>query len=136
MKIYLSGNMTPSAEIYDTWTSLFEEHLSLFDTPFECSASKLKDPFDGKFIVHHDLARLKNCDIVVANLSVTDKAHHLTGAVVEIYEAYKQNKPVYVFYGDGVKSEQASSPWIQQFVTKEFEHLTDVLEYLIHEENV
>jgi nucleoside 2-deoxyribosyltransferase len=137
MKIYLSGNMTPSADYYEKWTSMFSDYLEKFDTPYKCSISKLKDPTDGKFIVHHDLARLKRCDILVANLSVTDTSHHLTGAIVEIYEAYKQNKPVYVYYStENPRSEQAGSSWIQQFVTREFNDIIELFDFLIHEENV
>lgn len=135
MKIYLSGNMTPSAEYYDMWTSTMTYDLE--DVNIRTSISELKDPSDGKFIVYHDLARLKRCDMLVANLSVTDHNYHLTGAIVEIYEAYKQNKAVYTFFDDAaLASEQALSPWIQQFVTRHFDTYEDLIDYLRLEENV
>jgi nucleoside 2-deoxyribosyltransferase len=135
MKIYLSGNMSPNPDYYDYWTKDLK-HL-LKDSKFTCSESRLKDPMDSKFIVQHDFARLKRCDMVIANLSVQDTSHHMTGAVVEIYEAYKQNKPVYTFFDSSrFKSEQSSSPWIHEFVTKHFNTLEELLDFIIFEDNL
>lgn len=134
MKIYLSGNMSPSSIYYDEWTQQISEDL---DYVCETSISKLKDPSDGKFIVHHDLARLKRCDMLVANLSVKDFNYHLTGAIVEIYEAFKQNKPVYTFWDESAyPSEQSLSPWIQEFVTKHFNSYEDLIDYIRFEDNL
>jgi len=137
VRIYLSGNMTPDADYYDSWTA--DLALDLDDTDFVCSSSMLKDPSDGKYIVNHDLARLTRCDMVVANLSVTDKNFHLTGLIVEVYEAYKQNKPVYTFFddvGDYIPSDQGLSPWIQQFVTRHFNSYSDLIDFIRFEDNV
>ena len=90
LNLYLAGNMTPNTEYYNMWTDDFE--ASFDEQDFECSKATIASDESGKFIVHHDLARLKRCDILIANLSVKSSENHLTGLVVEIYEAYKQNK--------------------------------------------
>lgn len=134
MKIYLSGNMSPSADYYSDWTQRITEDLGEY---FETSISELKDPTYGKFIVHHDLARLKRCDMVIANLSVQNTNYHLTGAIVEIYEAFKQNKAVYTFWDDGAyPSEQSLSPWIQQFVTRHFHSYDELVDFVRFEDNL
>lgn len=133
LRIYLSGNMTPSSDFYYDWTE--EMAMDLNETQYECSSSMLKDC--GKYIVQHDLARLKRSDLLVVNLSVTDPSHHMTGAVVEVYEAFKRNIPVYAFTNDKYyRSEQANSPWIQQFVTKEFDSYDELLNHLLYFENI
>lgn len=130
--IYLSGNMTPNSGAYYSWVSRMTEDLDL-DYDLSWSVEK----HDPKFIVRHDLARLKKCDILVVNLGVTNTKHHLTGAIVEVYEAYKQNIPVYAFVGDDLKrSEQASSPWISEFITHEFDSYSDIVFHLRWEENL
>jgi nucleoside 2-deoxyribosyltransferase len=132
--IYLSGNMTPDPDIYYDWVKRFtsNEHLDMY------KFSHATDTFnDSQFIVHHDLARLKHSDILVANVGVLNASHHLTGLVVEIYEAYKQNKPVYTFVSDDlIISEQAKSPWLRQFITKEFSSEEELVAYLIFDENL
>ena len=132
--IYLSGNMTPDPNVYYDWVKRFSSNANLDMYKF----SHAKDTFsDGKFIVRHDLARLKHSDILVANVGVLDPSHHLTGLVVEIYEAYKQNKPVYTFVSDDlIVSEQAKSPWVRQFITKEFSSEEELVTYLIFDENL
>lgn len=135
-KIYLSGNMSPDPQYYQDWTSQMADDL---EGHYICSISKFKAAAESKYIVHHDLARLKVCDILVVNLGITEQHHHLTGAVVEVYEAFKQNKPVYAFWDDSsdiVRSQQASSPWIQEFVTNEFYDYEDLIDHLKFEENL
>lgn len=134
-KIYLSGNMSPCADYYYNWTN--DVHSALSDSGYECSISAFKDPSKGRFIVRHDLARLTRCDMVVINLSLMDEAYHMTGAVVEIYEAYKQGKPVYAFTEeDCPRSPQANSPWMSEFITEEFESLDDLIYFLQFEDNL
>jgi len=95
------------------------------------------EDLDGQFIVQHDLARLQRSDVLVVNSGVKYLEDHLTGAVVEIYEAWKQNKPVYSFCGEGlVQSEQFKSPWVRQFITKQFKNMEDLLYYLRFNENL
>ena len=134
-KIYLSGNMSPSADYYYNWTNDIEAALD--DSEYTCSISAFKDPSKGKLIVRHDLARLSRCDMVVINLSITDVAYHMTGAIVEIYEAYKQGKPVYAFTEEGMpRSMQANSPWMSEFITEEFDSMDDLLHFLKFEDNL
>lgn len=134
LTIYASGNMTPEPEVYYDWVGPFAYEVDLL---YHVSISQLKDAAEQKFIVQHDLARLKKSDIVVVNLGVKEKWHHLTGLVVEVYEAYKQNKPVYAFVGEGLRrSAQADSAWIQQFVTHEFATYEDLVDYLMVDENL
>lgn len=90
--IYLAGNMTPSSENYYKWTDRISKKL---EHKFRSSISEFKT--GEKWIVRQDLGRLQNAHMVIVNLGVTDSAHHLTGLVVECYEAYKQNMPVYAF---------------------------------------
>ena len=133
INLYLSGNMTPSLEYYKTWTSKMKYDFQ--DTVFKCSIADSKT--GAKFIVNHDLARLKRCDALVVNLSVTSTEHHLTGLIVEVYEAFKQNMPVYAFYDDSrQRSTQALSPWLQQFITNSFNSYDDLMDYLLFEENL
>lgn len=129
INIYLSGNMTPSPKYYDEWTRNFAKSLQLYTDKYYCSKSEPK--VGAKLIVQHDLARLRKCDIVVANLGVTDKKHHLTGMIVELYEAIKQHKVVYAFTGDGMKrSDQANSPWMSEFISYEFDCEDDLFQHL------
>jgi nucleoside 2-deoxyribosyltransferase len=128
-RIYLSGNMTPNMDHYFEWTTEFAQSMHdieeyVLSTPIE------QEIHDAQFIVRHDLARLKASDLLVANLNVLDNSHHLTGVVVEIYEAYKQNKPVYTFGDYENISEQADSPWISQFITKHFVTMEDLVVFL------
>ena len=76
---------------------------------------------------------LKKCDMVVINLSVENDAH-LTGAIVECYEAIKQGKVVYAFTGDKPRSEQANSPWLRSFITKEFGSMEELVTFLQFDE--
>lgn len=135
LNIYVAGNMTPTFDHYQSYADKLLHNLK--DSNYKCSIANPKIQETAKFIVHHDLARLKKCDLVVANLGVKDTSHHLTGMVVEIYEAYKQNKPVYTFVDDGLKySEQSKSPWIQEFVTRHFESYEDLVDFLLFDENL
>ena len=128
INIYLSGNMTPSSVYYDTWTKMFADQVEASGI-YKCTIAKPLQ--DGKLIVHHDLARLKKCDIIVANFSIKTDGIHFTGMIIELYEAIKQNKVVYAFTDSSmIRTEQANSPWIQQFVSKEFSSMQDVLEHL------
>lgn len=139
MRIYLSGNMTPNVEFYNEWTNKLKNILS-YGKNLNVSIAKNKEIKyfdDKKFIVRHDLARLKRCDAVVINLGVTDLSHHLTGAVVEIYEAYKSGIPVYAFCSDNaLLSTQSSSPWIEEFITKFFYTEEDLVNFLRYDDNM
>ena len=109
--IYLAGNMTPSAENYYKWTDRISEKL---EHKFRSSISEFKT--GEKWIVRQDLGRLQNAHMVIVNLGVTDSAHHLTGLVVECYEAYKQNMPVYAFTSQEFeRSQQGNSPLVAIF---------------------
>ena len=132
LKIYLTGNMTPIADYYKKWTKEFKD--SLLDN-YDCAIAVQKT--DQKFIVRHDLARLKKCDILVINFGVLDIRNHITGAIVEVYEAYKSDIPVYAFTEENVqRSEQADSPWIQHFITHEFKSPDDLILHLLFDENL
>ena len=134
INIYLSGNMTPNVRYYNQWTSEFIKALKESER-YRCSVSCLKH--HNKLIVHHNLARLHKCDIVVVNLGLTDVNHHLTGAVIEMYEAIKQQKVVYAFTGEGmIRSVQADSPWVSEFITHEFNSMQDVIDHLVHDDNI
>lgn len=126
-RIYLSGNMSPSIDYYFAWCQSFAEQVN---DMFSCTMPIETVEYSPQFIVHHDLARLKASDLVVANLNVLDKSHHMTGTVVEIYEAYKQNKPIYSFGASEFISDQATSPWMSQFITKHFETLDDLITFI------
>jgi len=130
--IYLAGNMTPSPESYNKWTKNIEDSLKY---KFRCTASHFKS--GNNFIVQQDLGRLKNAHILIVNLGVSDISNHLTGLVVECYEAFKQNKPVYAFVSnDLIRSNQADSPWIQSFITHEFNSQSEMINYLINDDNL
>lgn len=131
-KIYASGNMTPRPELYYFWIGQLKNDL---DERYDVSESTFKNPQHGKLIVRHDLARLKECDILVINLGVTDTNHHLTGAVVEVYEAYKQGIPVYAFTTPNtLRSHQANSPWMSEFIAAEFDSYDSLVNYLNFDE--
>ena len=126
LNIYLSGNMTPTPEAYEKWTSEFKETFQLPCKVFK--AGKLKC---HKQIVQTDLYMLQKSDIVIVNLGVPDINDHMTGAVVEVYEAYRQGKLVFGFTGNGlVRSKQSDSPWFKSFITKELDNIDDLMEYL------
>ena len=130
--IYLAGNMTPSAENYYKWTDRISKKLKL---KFRSSISKFKT--GEKWIVRQDLGRLQNAHMVIVNLGVTDSAHHLTGLIVECYEAYKQNMPVYAFTSrEFERSQQGNSPWLQYSITQEFTTEDELIEYLLDSENL
>lgn len=130
--IYLAGNMTPDPKVYTNWVLNFSEDVS---EKYRATFSNFKT--DSKFIIRQDLARLTNAHILVANIGVTDLSHHLTGLIVECYEAFKQNIPVYVFVGHGLKrSQQADAPWLQEFITKEFTSEENLKTYLLTQENL
>lgn len=130
--IYLAGNMTPSAENYYNWTDRISEKLKL---KFRSSISEFKT--GEKWIVRQDLGRLQNAHMVIVNLGVTDSTHHLTGLVVECYEAYKQNMPVYAFTSQEFeRSQQGNSPWLQYSITQEFTTEDELIEYLLESENL
>jgi nucleoside 2-deoxyribosyltransferase len=128
-RIYLSGNMTPNTDHYFEWCKEFQQYMWSIEE-YACSMPLDHHITDAQFIVRHDLARLKASDLVAVNLNVLDKSHHLTGVVVEIYEAYKQDKPVYTFGDCEHISEQANSPWISQFITRHFETMEDLMIFL------
>jgi len=135
--IYLSGNMTPSPTEYVKWVTKFNKYLKEYELQFESTSSLPMEDIDGPFIVQHGFARLKRSDILVVNSGVKYLEDHLTGSVVEIYEAWRQNKPVYSFCGEGlVRSDQFKSPWIRQFITKNFDSMDDLLYYLRFNENL
>lgn len=134
LKIYLSGNMSPNPSVYFEWIENFQRNIALRDKYILSTATYESD---SKFIVRHDLARLTKCDILVVNLGVTNLEHHLTGAVIEIYEAYKQNKPVYAFVSNNlVPSSQSLNPWIDEFITFKFDSEEDLVNFLLYEENI
>lgn len=130
--IYLSGNMTPSPLFYNAWTDRFAEK-----TKPKFRLTKSNPKVGDNFIIHTDLARLKNSHILVVNLSVSDINHHLTGAIVECYEAFKNNIPVYAFTCNNMKrSLQADSPWLKSFIAKEFDTEQELVRYLLLEETL
>lgn len=130
--IYLAGNMTPDASIYNKWTNSMIETLG---KKFRLSPSIFKN--GDKFIVEQDLGRLKNSHIVVVNLGVTDTNHHLTGLIVECYEAHEQNMPVYAFTSNDLyRSNQANSPWLKSFITHDFGTEENLVNYLLNDENL
>lgn len=130
--IYLAGNMTPDPKIYADWVGRFTEMVS---EKYRTTSSNFKE--GNKFIVRQDLGRLTNAHILVVNLGVKDVTHHLTGLVVECYEAYKQNMPVYAFVGYGLeRSQQADAPWLTEFITKEFPSEGALQSYLLNNENL
>lgn len=130
--IYLAGNMTPDPQPYNEWTHRIKEY---FGSKFRTTHSKFKH--GEKFIVRQDLGRLENSHMVIVNLGVVDLSHHLTGLVVECYEAYKNNKPVYAFTSSDLqRSQQADSPWLQHSITKEFETEREMITYLMNEDNL
>jgi len=130
--IYLSGNMTPSPLFYNAWTDRFIEKVR---PRFRITKSNPKT--GDNFIVHTDLARLKNSHILVINLGVSDTNHHLTGAIVECYEAYKNNIPVYAFTCNNMKrSLQSDSSWLKSFIAKEFNSESELVRYLLTEETL
>ena len=130
--VYLAGNMTPDPTFYSKWTQNLVEKLS---SKFRLSPSRFKN--GTKFIVEQDLGRLKNAHMVIVNLGVTDTNHHLTGLIVECYEAHKQNMPVYAFTSNDLKrSNQANSPWLESFITHDFETEENLVRYLLEYENL
>ena len=130
--IYLAGNMTPSTENYYNWTDRISKKL---EHKFRSSISEFKT--GEKWIVRQDLGRLQNAHMVIVNLGVTDSAHHLTGLIVECYEAYKQNMPVYAFTSQEFeRSQQGNSPWLQYSITQEFTTEDELIEYLLESENL
>lgn len=130
--IYLAGNMTPDPLIYNAWTDKLSSRL----TPkFRPSASNYKS--GNSFIIGQDLGRLKNAHILIVNLGVDDLNHHLTGLIVEVYEAFKQNMPIYAFTSDNLlRSKQADSPWLQSFISNEFKSQQELIDYLMSDENL
>ena len=75
--------------------------------------------------------------MLIVNLGVTALEHHLTGLVVECYEAHNQHMPVYAFTSKELKrSQQGDSPWLQQFITKEFESERELTDYLMSMDNL
>jgi len=130
--IYLAGNMTPSPIHYNAWT---DKMVAYLERRYRCSASNFKS--GNNFIVQQDLGRMKNAHMLIANLGVAETEHHLTGLIVECYEAFKQNMPVYAFVSDNLKrSQQADSPWLQSFITKEFANELELRNYLLTEDNL
>jgi len=130
--LYLSGNMTPSPLFYNAWTERFAEKVN---HKFRTTKAGFKDT--DNFIVHTDLARLKNSHILILNLGVQDISHHLTGAIIECYEAFKLNIPEYAFTCKSLKrSQQADSPWLRSFISKEFENESELASYLITKETL
>jgi nucleoside 2-deoxyribosyltransferase len=128
--------MTPDRNYFDIWTSELIEHFQVNGSNFNVTAAKIKNE-ESKFIVRHALARLNKSDIVIVNLGISDLNHHLTGVIVDIYEAYKQGKLIYAFTGVGKKrSTQAKSPLVDTFITKEFESLEELLTHLQFDENL
>jgi hypothetical protein len=130
--IYLAGNMTPTPVHYKEWTLRMGVSLA---SRYRTTESKFKD--GEKFIIRQDLGRLKNSHMVVVNLGVSDVSHHLTGLVVECYEAYKQHMPVYAFVSKEMqRSQQANSPWLKYSITQEFENELELIKYLMDKENL
>lgn len=124
--------MTPNPDYYDLWTYDFSKKVK---SKFRTTSSNFKQ--GSKFIVRQDLGRLRNCHILVLNLGLESVNHHLTGAVVEVYEAYKMGIPVYAFTGEKrVRNSQADSPWLQEFISKEFISEQDLVDYLLNSENI
>lgn len=124
--------MTPNPLIYDSWTNRINTFL---ENKFRTTSSKWKQ--GEKWIVRQDLGRLQNAHMVIVNLGVTDLSHHLTGLVVECYEAHKQNMPVYAFTSKELqRSQQADSPWLQHSITHEFQSEKEMIEYLMGTENL
>ena len=134
LNIYLAGNMTPDAMHYDAWTTKFISVLDGWDGPARSGVAN--QHLSGRMIVRHDLARLRKSDILVVNLAVEDPRNHLTGMVVEIYEAFRLGIPVYAFTDGYHRSEQADSPWIQEFITHEFQDVEELLHHLQFNENL
>lgn len=133
-QIYLAGNMTPSSEYYHSWTRDFAELLDF--TKFRTTVAKDSIKTD-KFIVRHDVARLLKSDILVANLSVSNKEAVFTGLVAEMVYAYENNIPVYTFTDEDMMTpRQAQSPWIKYFVTAHFDSWESMVEFLNNSEHL
>jgi len=130
--VYLAGNMTPDPKVYNDWTEEIEEKIF---SKYRCTTASTKPT--EKFIVRQDLARIKQAHIIIVNFGVTDINHHLTGLVVECYEAYKQEMPVYAFTSERLhRSQQANSPWLQHSITHEFKTEEEMILYLMNVENL
>lgn len=133
LSVYLSGNMTPDSTHYYDWVSEFSRAFTDSDR-YTCTFSKQKA--SAKFSVEHDLARLSRSDIVVANLGISNQEHSIASVIIEIYEARRQGKIVLGFVSGNTRSTQASSPWVSEFLSHEFPTMQDVIDYLIHEDNL
>ena len=133
--VYYSGNMTPSYEMYYHHGKLLQEGIS---SKYVLSLPDIEDFFHNeKFVVRHDIARISKSDLLVLNLGLTDTNHHLTGSIVEVYEAYTQGIPVYAYTPeDMVRSKQANSPWLKHFITHDFGTYEDLVDFLLFQENL
>lgn len=74
-------------------------------------------------IVEEDLARIKDSNIIIADLSLPDRSY--MGAVFEIKEAYELGKPVYVWVGRSGNGERV---WLQYYATAICTTMADVIE--------
>jgi hypothetical protein len=121
---------------FKTWTKRITEKL---EEKYKCLSPYIKykeENFKSNFIVQHDLHLIKNSDFIVFNHCIPNENVKLTGAVIECYEAHKNNIPVYTFKSDddGVISSQLKSPWMSEFITYDFENEEELVHYLMYNE--
>ncbi len=89
---------------------LFAEHgLDIFND--------FSDGFDSdKELVEGQLANVRICDILVADLSIPN--HPYIGCIGEIIYAHQYGKPVYVIYGE--HTHLLDRPWLTYHVDRFF----------------
>ncbi len=81
---------------------------------------------DDKDLVESQLANIKKCDILAADLSIPN--HPYIGSIGEIIYAHQLGKSVYVIYGD--YEHLLERPWLTYHVDRFFRTSDDLLAFL------
>lgn len=76
-------------------------------------------------VMNFDLAKVKNCDLLIVNM---DGLNTSIGTCIECYEAYKQGIPVLAFGSEKLYNEL--HPWIQNCITRHDKDYHKTIEYI------
>ena len=123
MKVYYARAV--DSRDWDEVQSCRDKVIDLFS---EHGHEVINDFSDGyvsdKELVESQLANIRRCDILVADLSIVN--HPYVGCIGEIIYAHQMGKKVYVVYGE--HTHLLKRPWLTYHVDKFYKTYSELIE--------
>ena len=132
-KTYLAGKMSGlTFEEMNTWrigckcmlsmAALNKEYNICIINPVDFYNFKKVEYQSEDEVMDYDLMHVNDSDFLIVNL---DQINTSTGTQIEVYDAWKSNKPIFAF-GEC----ENLHPWINRCLTRKEKDYKDIIDYL------